>query len=340
MKSWQLRSSLCALFVVCVCIGVCRSALAAENLLGLPAPRDARKPGALVLHGGGRISVEVFDRFVELAGGREARIVFVPCAGWRRADFDSEAEYLAALNTRFDSWPYLATSGRIRSFQFLYTDNDTDANDSDFCKPLETATGVWFCGGQQSALNHRYVGNHPAQTRYQALLQKVVERGGVVGGTSAGMAALPEIMTLWEGSYSANGPRAIVSAHGLRLLRGAIVEQHFDTRGGRLERFTGLLRDSARLDHLTQREGAGARMIGLAVEEPAALVIQGDRLQALGNGSCHVFVKTPNGKSLVWSEIESGEIAELRSSANGSVPVLHRLDQTNGKPGISPVANK
>lgn len=333
---WQLRSFLCALFFVCVC----GAALAEENLLGIPTPRDARKPGALVLHGGGRISVEVFDRFVELAGGRDARIVFVPCAGYRRADYDSEEEYLRTLNTRFDSWPYLATSGRIRSFQFLYTDNDTDADDADFCQPLETATGVWFCGGQQSALNYRFVGDHPTQTRFQTLLQKVVERGGVVGGTSAGMAALPEIMTLWDGSYTATGPRSIVSAHGLGLMRRAIVEQHFDTRGGRLERFTGLLRDSARLDRLVQREGAGARMIGLAVEEPAALVVQGDRLQALGDGSCHVFVKTPTGKSLIWTELESGEIADLRPSANGGIPVLHRLASGSGKPPVNPVAEK
>jgi cyanophycinase len=326
MKWWQLRSILCALFVV----SVCRSALAADNLLGLPTPRDARRPGALVLHGGGRITVDVFDRFVELAGGREARIVFVPCAGWRRADYDSEEEFLAALNTRYDSWPYLATSGRIRSFQFLYTDNDTDSDNAEFCKPLETATGVWFCGGQQSALNYRF----------QALLQKVVERGGAVGGTSAGMAALPEIMTLWDGSYSAGGPRSVVTAHGLGLLRRAIVEQHFDTRGGRLERFTGLLRDSARLDQLAQREHAGARMVGLAVEEPAALVIQGDRLQALGAGSCHVFVKTPTGKSLVWSELESGETAELRSDPGGGPAVLKPIATTTRNPPANPVAGK
>jgi cyanophycinase len=314
--------------------------MAAENLLGLPTPRDARRPGALVLHGGGRITVDVFDRFVELAGGREARIVFVPCAGWRRADYDSDDEFLAALNTRYDSWPYLASSGRIRNFQFLYTDNDTDSEDEAFCKPLKTATGVWFCGGQQSQLNYRFVGEHPTQTRFQALLQKVVERGGVVGGTSAGMAALPEIMTLWDGSNSLGGPRAVVPAHGLGLLRRAIVEQHFDTRGGRLERFTGLLRDSARLDQLAQREGAGARMIGLAVEEPAALVIQDDRLQALGSGSCHVFVKTPGGKSLVWSELESGETAELRRDPNGGAPSLRPIETTPRKAPANPFAGK
>jgi len=38
------------------------STLAEENLLGLPVTRDVNKPGAVVLHGGGRITQDVFDQ--------------------------------------------------------------------------------------------------------------------------------------------------------------------------------------------------------------------------------------------------------------------------------------
>src|ERR1051325_3009240 len=58
-------------------------ALGDESILGLPTPRDPRFPGAVLLHGGGRITDEVFDRFVELAGDQRARIVLVPSAGYR-----------------------------------------------------------------------------------------------------------------------------------------------------------------------------------------------------------------------------------------------------------------
>src|SRR5262245_39967973 len=50
-------------------------AMAEDNVLGLPRPREARRPGAVLLHGGGPVSDEVFDRFVALAGGPRARIV-------------------------------------------------------------------------------------------------------------------------------------------------------------------------------------------------------------------------------------------------------------------------
>ena len=254
MNRFQLR---CAVWLIC-CGGAISSAAAADNLLGLPTPRDPRRPGAVVLHGGGRFSNDVFARFIELAGGKQARIVLVPCAGYRAADYDDEEEFLAAMKSRFGSWIALESRGQIRSFQFLYTDDDEDADDPDFVKPLEPATGVWFCGGLQARLNYRFVGQYPEQTRFQLALRGVVERGGVVGGTSAGMAALPQVITLWQDREYDDAPANAVTAHGFGLLTGAIVEQHFDARAGRLERFTGLLRNNALLDGLSGRRVADA----------------------------------------------------------------------------------
>jgi cyanophycinase len=295
------------------------SAFAQENLLGMPRPLDARKPGAVFLHGGGRITNEVFERFWQLAGGREARIVFVPCAGFRRADYNTEAEFLAAVSNRYGSWVALGARGYVKSFQFLYTDNTTDADDPRFVRALENATGVWFSGGAQSRLNYRYVGRYPTQTKFQTALRGVLERGGVVGGTSAGMAALPEIMTMYDYRQYASGPANAVTAHGFGLLQRAIVEQHFDARGGRLERFTGLLRDNAKLDALAQRRNAGEQMIGLAVEEGGALVARGDRLEVLGYADSHIFVKTDGGRTLSWNRLSPGDTAQLRRDVTGAV---------------------
>jgi cyanophycinase-like exopeptidase len=136
------------------------------------------------------------------------------------------------------------------------------------------------------------------------------------------MAALPEIMTLDQGRRSADGPMNVIAAHGLGLFNGAIVEQHFDSRSGRLERFTGLLRDSARLDRLAGRRGAGARMLGLAVEGSTALVLQGDRLEALGAGDAHVFVKSRDDRTISWHTLEAGDKAILKREARGNVVLV------------------
>lgn len=303
------------IFVVVLIAGVCGIAQAEGDLLGLPVPRDASRPGAVVLHGGGTVSDEVFERFVKLAGGKDARIILVPCAGYRPADYDSEAEFLEALEYRYSSWVELATHMRVRGFRFLYTDDPDDADKAPFVAPLETATGVWFSGGAQARLNYRFVGDFPTPTRFQAALRRVLERGGVVGGTSAGMAALPEIMTITEVRDYDSAPATVYAAHGLGLMNRAIVEQHFDARGGRLERFTGLLRDNERLDKLAGRRGAGAHMLGLAVEERTALVARGNRLEVLGSGNVHVFVKSQAGRSLTWHLLESGDTAQLKRDA-------------------------
>lgn len=286
-----------------------------DNLLGLPRPNDPQKPGALVLHGGGRVTNDVFDRFVELAGGRNARIVFVPSAGYRVGDFDSEEDLIASLEYRYSGWVSLRASREVADFRFLYTDDPADADSTAFVKVIDGATGVWFSGGDQLRLNYRFVGQHPVQTRFQVALQRLLARGGVVGGTSAGTAALPEIMTLWSEREHETAPANAVAAHGLGLMTGAIVEQHFESRGGRLERFLGLFRDSQRLDNLSGRRGTGRQMIGLAVEEPAALIVRGNHLEVLGNGSVHVFLKSAQGQSIAWHELGPRETALLKKTA-------------------------
>lgn len=282
-----------------------------DNILAMPVPKVEGKQASVVLHGGGRITEDVFDRFVELAGGKNARIVFVPSAGYNADDYDSREEFLEDIHERYSGWTYLAKSGQVKSFEFLFTDDPDDAEDEDFVRPLDRATGVWFSGGSQGKLNYRFVGDFPERTRFQTSLLEVLERGGVVGGTSAGMAALPEIMTLWEDQDDDGRPPSAVTGHGLGVMRGAIVEQHFDTVGGRLERFTGLLRDVQRLNRLAGRQDAGAHMVGLAVEEGAALIITGDMLQTLGIGSSHVFLRSPSLRALSWYELPSGERAIL-----------------------------
>lgn len=285
---------------------------AEDNPLGLPTPRDPERPGAVLLHGGGYITDEVFDRFIELAGGPEASIVFVPSAGFRLADYESKEALNEALERRYVSWMTLQSSGRIRKFQFLNTDDPEAANDPNFVKPLQEATGVWFSGGDQSHLNYRYVGEFPKKTRFQQLLVDLLVRGGIVGGTSAGTAAMPEIMTMYEERPRADAPARVYAAHGLGLFDKAIVEQHFDGRGGRLERFTGLLRDSARLDELTNRRNSGERMIGIGVEEPAAVIARGRELSVCGDGSVHLFLKSNGGRTVSWHEIKSGETVQLK----------------------------
>ena len=48
--------------------------------------------GSLILAGGGRVDNGIFQRFVELAGGKDARLVMIPTAG-SKADYDETGPF-------------------------------------------------------------------------------------------------------------------------------------------------------------------------------------------------------------------------------------------------------
>ncbi len=56
--------------------------------------------GTLVIVGGGRLSDTIINRFIELAGGPEARIVLVPTAAGAESYADSEGDMLRSQGSK------------------------------------------------------------------------------------------------------------------------------------------------------------------------------------------------------------------------------------------------
>ena len=125
---------------------------------------------------GGAIGPEIVDRFVALAGGPGSEFVLIPTA--------SEAEHLD-LQQAGERWArqFGLDAARVK---VLHTRDRTEADTEDFVAPLKTARGVWFGGGRQWRLVDSYL-----NTRTQAELERVLERGGVIGGSSAGATIQP-----------------------------------------------------------------------------------------------------------------------------------------------------
>ena len=72
------------------------------------------------------------------------------------------------------------------SVALLHARSNEQARSEAFAEPLKQATGVWISGGRQGNLSNVYVGT-PVERELAALLQ----RGGVIGGTSAGPVRRP-----------------------------------------------------------------------------------------------------------------------------------------------------
>ena len=158
--------------------------------------------GSLVICGGGTLPEEIRAKFVELAGGEETQLVVIPTANGR-ADRQNAG--------RVDGW----IDDGLKSITVLHTRNRNTANRERFVAPLKTATAVWFEGGAQSRIADAYLG-----TAVERELNALLQRGGVIGGTSAGAAIMSRTM------IARNNPVPDVQT-GFQLLPGTIIDQHF-----------------------------------------------------------------------------------------------------------------
>lgn len=131
------------------------------------------------------------------------------------------------------------------------------ADDARLRGQVATAGGVFLTGGSQARLVGAIRG-----TGVHHDLRQVLERGGVVAGTSAGASAFGEVMLA--------GARELRLGEGLGLLPGLMIDQHFAQRD-RLPRLRSAL---------TRRPGID----GIGIDEDTALVIRGGEARVVGSG--------------------------------------------------------
>ncbi len=212
--------------------------------------------GALVIVGGAMRDPAIVERFIRLAGGPQAPIVVIPTAGGGEI-YDQYYPGLRAF-----------TEVGATDLTVLHTTDREEANSEAFVEPLRRARGVWFPGGRQWRLADAYL-----DTRGHEELRGVLNRGGVVGGSSAGATIL--------GSYLARGDSAtntiMMGDHevGLGFLRNVAIDQH-------------LLRRNRQFDLLEVIE-AHPDLLGIGIDEDTAIVVQGDEFEVMGRSYVVIY---------------------------------------------------
>lgn len=285
------------------------------NPFGLPEPLDKSRPGTVVLHGGGSTD-EIIELLPALAGVSKPRLVHCPAAreSCRPKPGTTAVALAEHLEKTFEPWRSLQLCGRLEDLAFVTTSSAADANRPEFVAPLRRAQAAWFCGGDQRPLAELFV-DPLAPTLFQQEVLKIVRRGGVVGGSSAGLAIMADVMI--EGGESKDGRPAEASlSRGLGVLQHVLAEQHFDAVQGRIERLTGLLCDHRRLANFSPT-CEPKKMLALAVEEDTALLVQGNRLRVTGRKQAHAFLQTGDSRTIVWHALESGDAARVWAAAEG-----------------------
>lgn len=246
-----------------------------ENLLGLPE-NAVENQGSLVVCGGGDLPKEIQDEFVRLAGGKDARLVIIPTA----YPFSNLAHAKRVYSDWYDE--------EVQSVDFLDAPSRKEADDDEFVSPLKHATGVWLSGGMQGRLADIYAG-----TQTEKLIKRVLKRGGVVGGTSAGASIMSRVMIRYGSSSWAKMDR------GLGLVENAIIDQHFLVRGREKRLFKALEENPA--------------LIGLGVDEGTAVVIQGNRLRVIGESEVIICMGEKPSREAWGRRLLAGKEFELHA---------------------------
>lgn len=237
-----------------------RLVLLALSLTAAPAPAQEVGPanGALVVVGGALSDPVIVQRFIELAGGPDAPIVVIPTAG-EGDDYDQSFRRLDLFRDQ-----------GANDVTVVHTRDPSEADTEAFVQPILSAGGVWFTGGRQWRLADAYLG-----TRTEEALWGVLERGGVIGGSSAGATI--------QGSYLVRGDtrtNAILMGdheEGFGFLRNTAIDQH-------------LLKRNRQFDLIEVVE-ARPELLGIGIDENTAIVVLHDRFEVIGKSFVAIYDK-------------------------------------------------
>jgi len=218
--------------------------------------------GSLVIVGGGGLTDQITQRFIELAGGIDAPIVVLPTA-----------------NPRIDlnEGKFLERAG-AKNVTLLTARTWAEVETPETQRILREAKGIWFGGGRQWRFVDAY-----EHTTAVALFHEVLKRGGVIGGSSAGATIQGDFLV--RGSPLGNTDMmALGYQRGFAFLPGTAIDQHFRQRN----RF-------ADLAAVVERH---PQLLGIGLDEATALVVQGEVGEILGRGEAHFYdrrVPRPEG---------------------------------------------
>lgn len=238
--------------------------------------------GSLVIVGGGVMRPDIVREFIDSAGGIDSEFVIIPTANLGE---DWGEAYVRRS--------FLAKAGVTR-IKVLHTRDRQLADREDFVAPLKTAKGVWIDGGRQWRLADAYL-----ETRTQTEIAAVLDRGGVVGGSSAGATI--------QGSYLVRGApegNHIMMAEGhetgFGLLKAAAIDQHVSSRKRELD-----------LQPVVKRH---PQLLGIGLDEGTAIAVRKNRFHVVGAG--HVFLHGERlmlAAELPYLRLSAGDVFDLET---------------------------
>jgi len=256
---------------------------------GAAATKVGPARGTLIGTGGGT-GPEIMAEFIKAAGGPDALIVLIPTSsgfGGDTAGLLVGQRVVGGTVIEFTEEGLSAPlkSAGAKNVQLIHTRDRNLANSDSFVAPLKRASGVWTTGGNPDLFIDAY-----GATKVEQELRNLLERGGVIGGPSAGAIIL-----------GSEGPPAPSMKNFFGFVRGTVFWPHITTRN-QLPAFQ---------THAAQHP----ELIDLAAEEAAAWLVRGDIATVIGTGSAFVYGEDPANPGRRYITLHPGDRYNLATRA-------------------------
>jgi cyanophycinase len=261
--------------------------------------------GTLVVIGGAEDKDDrclILKRFVELAGGKQAKLVIVTTA---TVEPGVSGEVYCRLFRQLG----------VGDTAVLNVNTRQDARAPRVKEVLERATGIFFTGGDQLRLTSILGGTLVDDALHKAYLQ-----GTIIAGTSAGASAMSETMIVEGEEAEAPRKNIVQMAPGLGLLREVVIDQHFAQRG--------------RLGRLLTAVAQHPYVLGLGIDEDTAIIVSHDgSFEVVGSQTVSVI----DGKQIRQTNVSAKSPDEplvLTNVVLHILPAGYRFDMKKRAPFV------
>jgi len=258
------------------------SNLAGQDNTAASAPTKVGPSRGTLIGTGGGSGPEMMSQFIRAAGGPDSLIILIPTS----SSFGGDSEGLlvgrrvvggAVQELTQEGLAAPLKSAGAKNVELIHTRDRNVANSESFVALLKKAAGVWTTGGNPDLFMDAYGG-----TKTEQELWNLLERGGVIGGPSAGAIIL-----------GSEGPPAPAMRNYLGFVRGMVFWPHMTTMN-RLPSFEA---------YAEQHPDS----INLAADEAAGWLIRGDIATVIGAGAAFVYGNDPGNSGTHYIDLHSGD---------------------------------
>lgn len=253
-------------------------------------PNHSKEAGSLLIIGGHEDKIGeclILRRFIDMAGGRDSRIVVVATA--------TDQPRLVGNEYR-----ELFSDLGAAAVTIMAVNNREIANQPEQADVIKQATGIFFTGGDQLRITSILGGS-----AVEAAIRSALAHGAVIGGTSAGAAIMSETMIVAGNSNDTPKKSSLIMAQGMGFLSEGVVDQHFAQRG--------------RINRLLEAVAQNPHVLGIGIDEDTALIVGPGRMcEVIGSQTVTII----DGKSIIYSNISESNRYQPLAISNVLLHIL------------------